>query len=720
VQDVPFTNQNSPTTARARLEEILGPLVRFARTVLKAEAVTVALRHDGEETLLIGDRQGIRQTGGSVSLGVVGPGRQVLSGGSGILQAAEAEAFLGFAPAEYLGAPFPAKRGVSPGALATWNRARGRWTAADAALLREISTLVLQQLELSSSVAAGRPAAGHEQPHREIFERCAEPIFVTTLDGEITEANAAAGILLGLSVGEERRRAADAFVEAADWRRLLQRAAAVGSVFRVESQLRRADGRTVACSLAVTPWANEEGEIVGQMSVVHDVSGSKELEERLRRAALHDPLTKLPNRTLFVDRLEHALTRVRRWPSYGFAVVFLDLDRFKAINDTLGHHRGDELLIATARRLESSLRSVDTVARIGGDEFAILLDEVPTAHVARKLVERIITALAPPLRLEGHEVYVRASVGVTMGTARYATPAEVLHDADAAMYLSRRQPSGSYQIFDESMRREWALQLQMETELRQAIEEGQLRLHYQPVVCLESGEVAGLEAVLRWQHPARGLLDPDQFRKVAEETGLALPLARWAVTEICRQVKAWDERGGATLGRRTVSLRLSAYQARPELLSTLKTAAGETGVDPRALRFAIEERALAANPTLVAQLARDLRTLGAAVEIADFGIAASSLDLLHALPIDALNIHPSMVSSLTDSGSRPRTARTIIAIAHTMGLRAVASGVENGEQAALLGQAECDLAMGPFLSSPLDPGGVPAFLQSAAVGMARW
>lgn len=696
--------------------EVYFPILRFARRVLRADALTLVMRRAESETLLIADNDGVREAHDSASLGVVAAGRRVLTEGTGILQAAEIETVLGFLPTECFGAPFPPRQGRSRGALAAWNRATGRWTPADGALLREIAALVLQ---LHATTVFSNAAA--PERHREIFERSAEPIFLTDQDGVVLEANPAAGATFGMAVGAEHRRASEFFVEPSDWDRLLQYVAAASAPFRVESRLRRPDGRFVDCVLAVTPWLDPEGTLAGQLIVVHDVSGRKQLEERLRRAALHDPLTDLPNRGLFIDRLAQALTRIRRHPSHGFAVVFLDLDGFKAINDTLGHHRGDELLTSTARRLESSLRGVDTVARIGGDEFAILLDEVPNAHVARKLVERIVAALAPPFQVGGQEVYVTPSVGVTLGSPKYGSPGEVLQDADAAMYLSRRHRSEGYRIFDETMRGEWEAQVALETGLREALDESRLRLSFQPIVWLISGDIADLEAIVLWDHPERGVLGSEAFGKVADDAGLALPIARWAVAEICRQVKGWSERHGVALGRRRIMLRLTAAQARPELLPALRAAEVDTGVDPSIFRFGVEEAALTGKPALIVDFARELALLDVGLEITGVGSAPSPLELLHRLPLSALNIDATLVRSLTDSGNRPRPARTIIALAHALGVQAVASGVETSEQAELLKQAGCDRAEGAFLAPPVDPEHVPALLGSArpAIGKRR-
>ena len=338
-----------------------------------------------------------------------------------------------------------------------------------------------------------------------------------------------------------------------------------------------------------TPLRDESGATVGVAGNVHEVTDRKHLEERLQHDALHDPLTGLPNRALFMDRLEQALERAKRRPEKLFAVMFLDLDRFKAVNDTRGHAAGDELLRALSRRLQDCLRGVDTVARLGGDEFALLIDEVEGPADATRAASRILSDLSAPFPLPGQDVRATASVGITLGPRHYERASEMLRDADVAMYRAKAQGLGRHQVFDRSLQERAAHLLRQETDLRRAIDRGELRLHYQPVISLATGRVVALEALARWQHPQRGLLLPEEFIPLAEETGLIVPLGRWTLGEACRQLRAWQDLSKDI----RVSVNVSPRQVgHPDLVAEVEDCLRETGARAGALELELTEASL--------------------------------------------------------------------------------------------------------------------------------
>jgi diguanylate cyclase (GGDEF)-like protein/PAS domain S-box-containing protein len=701
---------------------------RLARLALEADAVTIAARPDAEGRLLVSRRHGVRIASGSISLGLIQDGARILAGGAGVLQAAECASLLGFAPTGYLGARFASSS--LGGGIAAWSSTPRDWSDQDAELIREVAALCVRHVDSTAAelargepqpspavpAAASCPAAASEATrsdgrYRQLFERCSDAIFVTDLDGRFLEANPAALNLFGFEHGIGDRCVEDCYLDSRDWGQLLQQITSGEELVEMEVRFRHSSGASSICLLSASPWLDETGEVVGQQSVARDISERKQMEERLRMAALHDPLTGLPNRALFIDRVEQAMARIRRRPQAGFAVVFLDLDRFKRINDSLGHHRGDELLIATSRRLESCLRSVDTVARIGGDEFAVLLEDISSVHAARRLVERMIGALTPPFLLTGHEVFVRASIGLAMGGGRYNTPAELLRDADAAMYLSRRPGAEGYQVFDEEMRQEWAQQLQLETDLRRALERDQLRLHFQPLVALDTGRITGFEALLRWEHPERGLLFPADFMEVAEESGLIVSIGSWVVTEACRQLGEW-QRARGDAAPLTISVNVSGRQIRPDFIPILERIPDQTGCDLGKLRLEITESVLMADTPAAAQVFQELARLGIRVEIDDFGTGYSSLGYLHRFRVDAVKIDRRFVRGMSGEASQPEIVSSIVGLAKNLGVPATAEGIETADQLERLRNLGCGFGQGFLFAPALEPAAAFGLLQS--------
>jgi diguanylate cyclase (GGDEF)-like protein/PAS domain S-box-containing protein len=429
----------------------------------------------------------------------------------------------------------------------------------------------------------------------------------------------------------------------------------------------------------------------------------KRAHERLAHQALHDPLTELPNRALFLDRLALAQARLRRRPA-SMAVLFADVDRFKVVNDSLGHDAGDRLLVSVARRLRDVLRPGDTLARFGGDEFAVLCEDVPAGDVAG-IVERMMTALAEPFAVGRREVFVSLSVGIAFARDPDQRPESLLRDADAAMYLAKDRGRARYEVFDEAMRDQSTERLLLENALRRAPERGELRALYQPIVRLADGAMIAAEALVRWVHPERGFLEASQFVPMAEETGIIVPIGGWVLAEACRQAASWLGNGQAP----AVSVNLSARQLnRADLVDTVDAALSSSGLLPDRLWLEITESVLMEDAdAAVAELER-LRALGVHLSVDDFGTGYSSLAYLRRFPVDALKVDRSFVAGLGEDPEDSAIVEAVVSMAHSLGLSVVAEGVETEEQLARLRDLGCESAQGfyfaaPVPSSALDP-----------------
>ncbi len=426
-------------------------------------------------------------------------------------------------------------------------------------------------------------------------------------------------------------------------------------------------------------------------------------EERLQRNALHDALTGLPNRALFMDRLGLALLRAQRHEEFRFAVLFVDLDRFKVVIDSMGHAVGDQLLVEIARRLETCIRPGDTVARLGGDEFTVLLEDVRDLGDPARIAERTRKAVASPFRLEGREAVLTASVGIAFGDSRTTTAEDLLRNANTAMHRAKDGGKDRHEIFDDAMHARAVERLQVETDLRRALERGELRMHYQPIVSLVTGRLTGFEALMRWTHPVRGPVGPNVFIPVAEESGLILPLGRLALREACAAAMTWRKRLPAAAPL-SMAVNLSGRQfAQPDLADEIGALLRESGLDPSRLHLEITESAVMADPEAAAAVLRRLRDLGVRFSIDDFGTGYSSLALLHRIPVDLLKIDRSFVSRMSGGSGNLEVVRAIVALAHALRLEIVAEGVETAEQLALLRALGCESAQGFLFAKALPP-----------------
>jgi diguanylate cyclase (GGDEF)-like protein/PAS domain S-box-containing protein len=469
------------------------------------------------------------------------------------------------------------------------------------------------------------------------------------------------------------------------------------SVFRSEYRIRHKDG--------TYRWVLSQGLAVrDSQGCILRVAGSQ--TDLTHHVALFDQLTRLPSRALFLEQLKRAFSRVERQSGYQLAVLFLDCDRFKNVNDSLGHAIGDQLLQEVAQRLEASLRPGDVVARLGGDEFAILLENLQSPQDAEWVAIRINQALIRPFSLEGHTVYISGSIGISLSAPQQShaqQPEDLLRDADTAMYRAKAAGKSQYAVFEGTMHEQAQRSLRLETDLRRAIELKQFQLFYQPIWSLTTNAIAGFEALIRWSHPERGMISPAEFIPVAEETGLILPIGEWVIQEACRQMNVWRDQFPDAQPL-TVSVNLSAKQfSQPDLVEQIQAALDETGFLPHRLKVEITETMIIENQHAAVQVLTQLQTLGIQIQVDDFGTGYSSLSVLHNLPIDTLKVDISFIRLLEIDPDNAEIVKIIIMLAHNLGMEAIAEGVETEAQRSHLKLLGCDFAQGYLLSKPLPP-----------------
>ncbi len=451
-----------------------------------------------------------------------------------------------------------------------------------------------------------------------------------------------------------------------------------------------------------------------------EVSNRKAAEEKLRHSAFHDPLTDLPNRALLLEQIERSIERSKRHEDYNFAVLFLDLDNFKVINDSLGHQKGDELLIEVAHRLQTSLRMLDTTsrpandtaARLGGDEFIIHLDGLQHPGDATMVAERVLDQLSAPMILHGHEIQVTASIGVALDENGYHGAGDILRDADTALQEAKANGKGKYLVFSKKMRQRAIHRLQMEEDLRKAINRQELRLQYQPIVSLTSGHIEGFEALLRWDHPESGLISPQAFIPIAEETGLIITIGEWVLREACRQGRVWQDKY-QNLKAPYISVNLSPKQfANANLMQSIQRVLQETGLGPRHLKLEITENAVIENNELAAKILKGCQELGIEIYLDDFGTGYTSLSYLHDLPINAIKIDQAFTKDMSLNGQHAATIQAIQTLAQNRGMKVIVEGIEILEQLCQVQVLDCEFGQGYYFSKPLDAEQAEAMLLS--------
>lgn len=502
-------------------------------------------------------------------------------------------------------------------------------------------------------------------------------------------------------------------------REAAEKAHRTGRGQKVEYRMRHKDGSWRVLESTANPIENKEGDAEKLVIVNRDITERKRAEEELAHRAFHDGLTDLPNRQLFLDRLQHAMLRARRHLDYKFAVLFVDIDEFKVVNDSLGHSAGDELLVEIATRMSASFRDTDTlarlqvadenewhseslsVARLGGDEFTVLLEDVYRPSDAVRVGQRIQERLAIPFEIKGRQIVIKASIGAALSASSYSKPEELVRDAEIAMYRAKQSGKARCEVFDPAMHSNAVRRLKLETDLRRGLERGELVVYYQPIISLPSGKITGFEALSRWKHP-EGIIAPADFIPVADETGLILPLNRALLLEACDQLRSWQSELGCDPPL-TISMNITPKQfAQPHLAAEIDAILRQTGISPGTVSLEIVETIAMREPDRALSVLSELKALGVLLSIDDFGTGYSSLSRLPRFPIDSLKIDRTFVSNMNTDRDNHEIVRLIIMLAHNLGLSIVAEGAETENQVAALTQLGCEMVQGYFYSPPVD------------------
>ena len=441
-----------------------------------------------------------------------------------------------------------------------------------------------------------------------------------------------------------------------------------------------------------------------------DVTQRMQTEKQLQYDAFHDALTGLANRAFFNEYLQKTIERTKRNGSNLFAVLFLDFDRFKLINDSLGHAEGDNLLMQIARRLETTLRSGDLFARLGGDEFTILVDNLKDPSVVSLIADHIQTKLEAPFEISGNKIFISASIGIALSTTNYEIAEDMLRDADIAMYQAKAKGKAQYQVFDQTMREQALTQMRIETEIRDAIEREEFLVYYQPIMNLETDSLIGFESLVRWKHKTRGILLPFQFIGAAEDNGLILPLGKWVLHESCRQMQDWHKRN-PTASNLSVSVNLSSKQfLQSDLAEQISEILKETGLDPHCLKLEITESHIMENIMMTTQTITKLRALGVELSIDDFGTGYSSLSYLHSLPVSYLKIDRSFITRMTEGEGNSEIVHTIIKLAQNLKMKVIAEGIETSKQLNKLKMLNCEYGQGYIFAKPMEAKAAEIFI----------
>ena len=583
----------------------------------------------------------------------------------------------------------------------SFNRMVARLVEAQADLTQSNHTLETRVADRTSELLAS------EARFRGVVGSLAEGIIVTDRDNVIQHLNARAGVLVGFAPQElvghslpQKLLPADAH---ADYLRRATRRHHEGKSDRHEHHYVRRDGTTVWMEIGNVPLRDDNGLIIGSVATLWELTERKRLEDRLRHDAGHDSLTGLPNRANFLESLRRVLGAARNanMPER-VAVMFLDLDDFKKVNDSLGHAAGDRLLREVTARLLSATRGCDTVARLGGDEFAILLSNVQDQGDATIVARRALHSLAQPIDLDGTQVLVSASVGIALAGSDDG-PDELLRNADVAMYSAKQNGKETFVVFAHSMHEEARARLELEAELRHALEHDELRVFYQQIVDLRTGTTVGLEALIRWAHPRRGMVGPNAFIPVAESTGLIVPIGSWVLNKACHDAVAWNQGLGATTPSVSVSVNVSARQFRDgnHLVADVRRALHVSGLSPDLLQLEITETLIMSDADATLTTLNALSALGVQLAIDDFGTGYSSLSYLERFPVDALKIDKAFVERIAHDGADSPLPAAIIRLGRTLGLRVIAEGIETIAQAERLAELGCDNGQGFLFSEPL-------------------
>jgi diguanylate cyclase (GGDEF)-like protein/PAS domain S-box-containing protein len=565
-----------------------------------------------------------------------------------------------------------------------------------------------------------RQLADRDELFQLITENAADLIAVVDSAGNRLYNSPAYSKVLGYTEEELSASSAIDQIHPSDRERVLQAAAkarASGHGERLEYRMRHKNGDWRILESTASPIQNAKGNLDRLVIVNRDITERKRAEEMLEHRALHDVLTELPNRALFVDRLQHSLIRARRHSDYTFVVLFIDVDGFKVTNDSLGHSAGDELLIQVAKRLTACFRETDTVsrsatalnskltndglARLGGDEFTVLLDDVSEPSDAIRAARRILDKIALPFQIGGQEIVISASIGIAASSNAYEGAEDLLRDAEIAMYRAKQAGKARCEVFDPAMHSSAVRRLKLETDLRRGIEHGELLVYYQPIISLESGKIIGFEALSRWK-TVQGMVPPVEFIPVADETGLIIPMNRALYIEACQQLKSWQAKLNCTPPL-TMSLNITPRQfAQPDLAKEIGDILAQSGINPSAVSLEITETIAMGDADHAFSVLSDLKALGVRLSIDDFGTGYSSLSRLPRFPIDALKIDRVFISQMSTDHDNHEIVRLIISLAHSLGLKVVAEGTETQDEVNELKHLKCEMVQGFLYSPPVD------------------
>ena len=575
-----------------------------------------------------------------------------------------------------------------------------------------------------------RQLAERDQLFQLISENAADMIALVDNEGRRLYNSPAYQTVLGYSPEELKGTSSMEQIHPDDRPRVIkaaEKARLSGQGERVEYRIRHKNGSWRTLESTACAILNTKGEADKLVIVNRDITERKRAEELLVHNAFHDVLTGLPNRALFVDRLQHALILSKRHTNYAFAVLLIDVDEFKIINDSLGHTAGDELLMQIGQRLKDSVRRADmvsrprvsavsdsatnddTLARLGGDEFAILLDDIRDTVAAVRVAERVQAELAAPFVVNQEEIVISASIGIASSTTAHTRAEDLVRDADIAMYRAKRGGKARCEVSDPAMHTSAVKRLQLERDLRKALDQGEFSVYYQPIVSLQSGEITGFEALTRWERPD-GVRSPGEFIAVAEEIGLIIPMNRQLLLESCQRLRSWQAEFPCSPPL-SMSVNITAREfAQPDLASEIRKSLELTGVDPGCLQVEIIETIAMGDAEKSGQVLSQLKALGVRLSIDDFGTGYSSLSRLRRIPVDTMKIDRAFISSMDSDPESREIVRIIIMLAHNLGLHVVAEGTETEEQVALLKQLNCEMAQGYFYSRPIDAPAVTTLL----------
>jgi diguanylate cyclase (GGDEF)-like protein/PAS domain S-box-containing protein len=544
-----------------------------------------------------------------------------------------------------------------------------------------------------------------EAQYRSIFENAVEGIFQISLQGEYIKVNPALAEMLGYNSPEDlinqKINIYSQYTEkdfCQEFIRLLQED---WEVSNFEVQLYRADKTMIwALQNARAILDTRKTRILYYEGSIFEITSLKQTEEKLRYGASHDGLTHLWNRAFFIEKLGQSIIRCQEEPNYQFVVLFLDLDGFKFINDSLGHSVGDQLLIKISERLKSCLRSKDILARLGGDEFTILLEKVSSLNEAQEVAKRVQAALKRPFKLGENQIFTGSSIGIVLSNQDYRFPPEILRDADTAMYRAKQQGKGCSVVFDATMRTDAMRRLQLQTDLRRALDRGEFHLNYQPIIELKTHQISGFEALLRWSHPQEGSISPAEFIPVAEEAGLIVSIGEWVLREACRQLYQWKQQFPKH-SQLMMSVNLSSQQFTANLSQKIDQILSETAVIGSDLKLEITETAIMSDPNLAIKTLKELKQRDIVICIDDFGTGYCSLGYLHQFPVDILKIDRSFVSKMSEAEEKREIVKIIVALAESLGIEAIAEGIETLDQLSQLQRLQCKYGQGYFFAKPL-------------------